>query len=459
MQHLFEPPVYQERRRALATAMESGVILISGNEESPMNYAANVYRYRQDSNFLYYGGLNIPGLNLIIDIDAGETTLYGDEITVEEMVWTGPRESLASMAGRVGISNVRPADHFLKDCRGRQLQCLPPYRTEHYRTMQMLTQDAKCSVAPSQKLIRAVVAQRECKEDREVEQMENALNITEQMHHKVMRSARAGMRESVLAGIAKGIALANQGDTAYGIIISRNGHILHNRHHDNILKAGDLVLGDFGAENAMCYASDITRTFPVDHTFSTQQRDLYQIVLEAQVKAINAVRPGQLFRDVHLLSAKIIADGLRSLKIMKGNADDAVEAGAHALFFPHGLGHMIGLDVHDMEGLGEDFVGYDAQVRRSDQFGLGYLRMAKTLVPGYVVTVEPGIYFIPQLIEMWEEDKKFADFIDYDVLRNFKDAKGIRIEDNVLVTENGNRVLGPKIPKTVKDVESLRKKA
>jgi Xaa-Pro aminopeptidase len=276
------------------------------------------------------------------------------------------------------------------------------------------------------------------------------------MHRKVMEAAKPGNKEALLAGIASGVAFANQVMTAYGIILSRNGEILHNEHYDNVLKEGDLVLGDFGAESRMHYAGDITRTFPISRRFTQQQREIYELVLDGQTKAINAVRPGRLFRDIHLQVAHTFVDGLKSLGLMRGDSDAAVEAGAHALFFPHGLGHMIGLDVHDMEGLGEDLVGYDEQVTRSTQFGLAYLRMAKALKPGHVVTVEPGIYFIPALIDQWKAEQKHTEYINYDALAPYRDFGGVRIEDNVLVTDQGHRVLGSPIPKTLRDVESLR---
>ena len=456
MQYLFDAAVYKNRRAALANEMNTGAILIAGNENSPINYAANYYTFRQDSNFLYYAGVDLPGLNLVIDCEKGQTILYGDELTVEDVVWTGPQPSLKELAQKVGITNVKSTAALLADYPSCEVHCLPPYRAEHYRLLQMLTQHSNCSIAPSDHLIHAVIGQREIKEDVELEQMEEALAITAQMHRKVMRSAKAGMKEAVLAGIARGIAHANLGHMAYGIIMTRDGHILHNHHHHHVLGKGDLVLGDYGAENKMRYAADITRTFPIDTTFTQQQREIYEIVLEAEVKSINAVRPGQAFRDVHLLASRIIADGLRALGIMTGDPDEAVAAGAHALFFPHGLGHMIGLDVHDMEGLGEDFVGYNKDIARSNQFGLGYLRLGKPLQPGHVVTVEPGIYFIPALIDQWKKEGKHTDFINYDKLEPYLNFGGVRIEDNVLVTTDAHRVLGPAIPRSVSEIEALR---
>jgi len=457
MQYLFEPSVYADRRKKLAQAVGSDVVLIAGNNNSPINYQDNYYPYRQDSNFLYYAGLSMPGLNLVIDCESGASTLFGDEITMEHIVWMGPQPSLTELAARVGIDKVRPASELLTKCDGREMHCLPPYRTEHFQLLQRVTEHGDCSVKPSQVLIQSVIRQREIKEDREVVQMEEALGITAQMHVQAMKSAKPGMTEANVAGIAEGIALANQCQLAYGMILTTDGHILHNHHHHQVLKEGDMILGDFGCENKMRYASDITRTFPVSKTFTDKQKHIYEIVLEAEVKGINACRPGQTYQDVHLLASRIITDGLMSLGLMKGNVEEAVAAGAHALFFPHGLGHMIGLDVHDMEGLGEDLIGYDDKVTRSEQFGTSYLRLGKALHPGYVLTVEPGIYFIPPLIDKWQKESRHNQFINYDKVNVYRDFGGIRIEDNVLVTESDPRILGPAIPKSVEEVEALRK--
>ncbi len=454
--NVFPTKTYAERRAALMAALGKGVIFIAGNQTSPINYAGNPYRFRQDSNFLYYAGIDLPGLNLIMDIDGDRVILYGDEQTLDDQIWSGSRESLTSLAEKVGITDVRPSDTLIPDYAHCDILCLPPYHAEHYALLQKINEHADCSVAPSLPLIKAVIAQREIKTREEIAQMEEALAITAQMHIKVMQSARPGMTEAVLTGIAEGVAIANQVMTAYGTILTRNGETLHNIYYDNVLKDGDLVLGDFGAESRMHYAGDITRTFPAGNAFSAQQKEIYELVLKAQVNAVKAVKPGRTFKDIHLDTAKILAEGLKGIGLMQGDIEEAVAQGAHALFFPHGLGHMIGLDVHDMEGLGEDYVGYDEEVRRSDQFGLGYLRMAKTLRPGHVVTVEPGIYFIPALIREWGKENKHSAFINYDVVETYLGFGGVRIEDNVLVTEKTHRVLGPEIPKSVKAVEALR---
>jgi Xaa-Pro aminopeptidase len=286
--------------------------------------------------------------------------------------------------------------------------------------------------------------------------MERAVNVTGAMHVAAMKAARVGQIEAELAGMVEGMAVSAGGNLSYPVILSVHGQILHNHYHGNTLQNGQMVLGDFGAETAMHYAGDITRTFPVDRRFTPKQREIYEIVLDAEVSAIASLKPGVLYRDVHLAAARRMAEGLKSLGLMQGDLDEAVTQGAHALFFPHGLGHMIGLDVHDMEDLGEKYVGYSDAVTRSTQFGTAYLRLARALEPGFVLTVEPGIYFIPQLIDQWRRKNLFADFINYQTVAKYRNFGGIRIEDNVLITENSHRILGDPIPKTVAEVEGLR---
>jgi Xaa-Pro aminopeptidase len=308
----------------------------------------------------------------------------------------------------------------------------------------------------SEELIKAVVALVSAKGPEEVAEMEKALAVTHAMHLAAMRAARPGIKEAQLAGIVEGIALAAEGQLAYPAILTVNGQTLHNHYHGNVLQSGQLVLGDFGAETPTHYAGDITRTFPVDQTFTAKQKEIYQLVLDTEEACIAACRPGVRYLDVHLQACRQIAEGLKALGLMQGDVEEAVQQGAHALFFPHGLGHMIGMDVHDMEGLGENYVGYGGEAERSTQFGLKSLRLARALQPGFVLTVEPGIYFIPELIDMWQSQGKFAEFINYDKVQEYRDFGGIRIEDNVLITEEGYRVLGPRIAKTIEEVEAVR---
>jgi Xaa-Pro aminopeptidase len=460
---MFDISTYVTRRKQLLAQMDSGLILLSGNEESPMNFTENVYPFRQDSTFLYYSGLDHPHLAILLDVDEEKVILFGDEPTIEEVVWMGPQPSLAGRAGEVGINETAPfidlAAHLQKARKqDRPIHYLPPYRHDIqiwlHKWLERSLDEVKSQA--SLPLIKAVVSQRSLKSEAELREMELAVAISGAMHEAAMKAARPGIREAHLAGIAEGIAVAAGGQLAYPIIMTVNGQTLHNHSHDNELASGQLVLGDFGAETGLHYAGDITRTFPVDPKFTGRQQDIYQIVLEAQLAALEYLQPGRRFLDAHLLAARTITEGLKALGLMQGDTEEAIQQGAHALFFPHGLGHMIGLDVHDMENLGEDFVGYSENVSRSDQFGLQSLRFAKAMQPGHVLTVEPGIYFIPELIDQWKGDGKFKDFIKYDMLDDYLDFGGIRLEDNVAITEEGCRLLGNPIPKTIEEVEAIR---
>ena len=461
---MFKAQTYLNRRNRLQKDLDSGLILIMGNVESCMNYEDNIYHFRQDSNFLYFAGIDKPGLAIIIDIDEDQTTLFGDDLTIDHIVWMGPQPSMRELADLSGIDQVAPSNALgdvLENARqkGRQVHYLPPYRPENKIKMSswLGIPIANLKEKASVSLIKAVVAQASYKSAEEIIEMEKAVNITGAMHVAAMMAAKPGIKEAHLAGIVEGIAVSNEGHLAYPVIMTINGQTLHNHYHGNELTEGRLVLGDFGAETSMHYAGDITRTFPVSKTFTSRQKDIYNLVLQTEIDAIDALRPGVPYRDIHLGAAAQITDGLKSLGIMKGNTEDAVAQGAHALFFPHGLGHMIGLDVHDMEDLGEDYVGYTDTLRRSEQFGLRSLRLARALEPGFVLTVEPGIYFIPELIQKWKSEGFAADFINYDALTAYLDFGGVRIEDNVLITEDGFRVLGDPIPKTVDEVERVRR--
>jgi Xaa-Pro aminopeptidase len=460
---MFQPSTYQARRARLKKDLQSGLALFLGNNELGMNYAGNTYHFRQDSNFLYFFGLDKPGLAAIIDVDNDREIIFGDDPSIEDVVWMGAMPRLKTLAEQVGVPEVLPSRRlsaFVKKARrsGQTIHFLPPYR--HDNMLQLKTMlnipIAREKTAASEALIRAVVAQRSYKSAEEVADMERAVNVTGAMHVAAMKAARIGQIEAELAGMVEGMAVSAGGNLSYPVILSVHGQILHNHYHGNTLQNGQMVLGDFGAETALHYAGDITRTFPVDRRFTPKQREIYEIVLDAEVSAIASLKPGVLYRDVHLAAARRMAEGLKSLGLMQGNLDEAVAQGAHALFFPHGLGHMIGLDVHDMEDLGEKYVGYSDAVTRSTQFGTAYLRLARALEPGFVLTVEPGIYFIPQLIDQWRRKNLFADFINYQTVAKYRNFGGIRIEDNVLITENGHRILGDPIPKTVAEVEGLR---
>ena len=454
------PGTYADRRIRLARDLESGFALFLGNEESPMNYEENMYPFRQDSSFLYYWGLNSPGLAAVLDVEEGRHILFGDDASVSDMIWTGPQPVMGDSAASVGVTETMPAAALQREvqrvlAQNRQIHVLPQYRAANQiRVESLLGLSAGGAEShASEPFVRAVIAHRSIKDGAEVAEIEAALDVSYAMHTAAMREAVPGRYERDVAGLVEGIAIAGGGRLAFPVILSRRGEVLHNHKYDNLLRDGDLVVHDSGASAPSGYASDITRTIPVSGTFSQRQRAVYECVLRAQMKAIAAVRPGALFRDLHFLAAEAVTRGLVDLGLMQGDVEDAVAAGAHALFFPHGLGHMMGLDVHDMEGLGEDLVGYDARTTRPTQFGARSLRMGKALEPGHVLTVEPGCYFIGPLIDQWAAERRCAPFINYPALEDWRDFGGVRIEDDVLVTASGCRILGRPIPKTVREVE------
>lgn len=460
---MFSAPTYAQRRQQLMQQVGRGLILLLGNEYSPKNYLDNTYNFRQDSNFLYYIGLDQAHLAALMDTETGETVLFGNELSIDDIVWMGPQASLKERAEQASITNVQDYDILVDVLRlatkhNRVIHFLPPYRAENKINLALwlhlpLVDLQKEASVP---LIKAIVAQRSVKTSEEIAEMEKALATTKAMYLAAMKQTKPGIREAQLAGIAEGIAVAGGGDLAYPIILTINGQVLHNHHHHHVLKSGQLVLADMGAETATRYAADITRTWPVDATFTSQQKEIYQIVLDAQLAGIAASRPGVRNLDVHFTAARVITNGLKALGLLQGDTEEILQAGAHALFFPHGLGHMIGLDVHDMEDLGENHVGYTDDLERSTQFGLKSLRLARTLQPGFVTTIEPGIYFIPELIDLWQAEGRFSQFINYSALTAYRSFSGIRIEDNVLVTDDEPRVLGPGIPKEIGEIEGLR---
>jgi len=459
---MFETATYVNRRKKLAQSVESGLILIMGNVDVPMNYPSNTYHFRQDSNFLYFFGIDHQQMAGVIDVESGQEFLFGNDVSLESIIWMGPQPLVKDKATAVGVANAIPfsqLDEHLKQAikYGKKIHYLPPYRAENKILMSELLDIpiAELKAKASVELINAVVAQREIKDALEIKELEKAMETAYLMHTTAMKMAKPGTWEQTIAGIVEGIAIAGGGSLSFPLILSRRGETLHNHDHSNILEEGDLLLVDGGCETTMRYCSDHTRTIPVGGKFSQKQKEIYEIVLEANIKAIEAVKPGATFKSIHMLAINVIGEGLKKLGLMKGNIPEAAEKAATALFMPHGLGHMLGLDVHDMEDLGENYVGYDDEVKRSDLFGTAYLRLGKKLKPGFVLTVEPGIYFIPALIEKWEKEKKFEEYINYDKVREYIGFGGIRIEDDVLVTESGHKVLGKPIPKTVAEIEEL----
>lgn len=457
---MFDRKIYIQRRRNLREKLESGILLFLGNEESPMNYPDNPYSFRQDSTFLYYWGLDHPSLAAIIDLDERKEMIFGNDLTISEIVWTGPQPTIQEKSERVGVSQTMPLNKLDEVLRAAVQQGRTIHYQRQYRPENILKIERLLSIHPrvvngheSKPFIRAVVDQRLIKSKEEIEQIEIALDITHAMQTTAMKISKPGMYEREVAGVMHGIARSMAGDLAFPIIFSIHGETLHNHSYNNRMKNGNIIVNDSGAESALHYAGDITRTFPVSGKFSELQKEVYEIVLKAQQKMIDLASPGVKFKDVHLAACKVLAVGLKELDLMKGNVDEAVAAGAHAMFFQCGAGHMMGLDVHEMENLGEEFVGYDDRTRRSEQFGLCYLRLVKPLEPGHVVTVEPGLYFILELMDAWKAEKKFTQFVNYKELAKYRTFGGMRVEDDVVITQKGRRILGKKIPKSIAEVE------
>jgi len=406
--------------------------------------------------------LDEPGLAATIDVDSGMTCVFGNDLTVEEIVWTGPQPPLAEKCVKVGVTETAPADKLetvlnKAQQKERKIHFLPQYQGGNILKLSRLLGMSPEAVGQdvSESLIRAVVAQRSIKGPEEIGQIEAALEISYQMQTQAMQLARPGVVEREVAAAMAAIALSHGVQLAFPTIFSIHGETLHNLYSGNVMKAGDMAVNDSGAESPLRYASDVTRTIPIGGKFSRKQHEVYTIVLHAQTQAIETVKPGVEFRDVHRIACRALVAGLRDLGLVKGDVDEAVEAGVHTLFFQCGLGHMMGLDVHDMQGLGEDFVGYTDTIHRNPEFGWRSLRLARALEPGFVVTVEPGIYFIPTLIDRWKAERKLEQFVNYDTVEEYRHFGGIRIEDDVLVTGDGYRVLGKPIPKAIEDVETL----
>jgi Xaa-Pro aminopeptidase len=463
---MFKPETYILRRKALKDEIRTGIAIFPGNTEASFNYPANTYHYRQDSTFSYFFGINQPDMAGIIDFETGAEILFGNDVDMDDIIWMGPQPSIADRGAQAGIKHTAPLADFaryIEEARtaGRKVHFLPPYRGETKiqlsEILGIMPKEIKESASVD--LIRAVVKLRAVKSAEEITEIEKMVDVAYLMHTTAMKMAHPGIIEQEIAGTIEGIALANAGPVSFPVILSINGQTLHNHYHGNVLAEGRMMVVDAGCESEeTLYSSDITRTVPVGGKFSSRQREIYEIVLNANLKAIEAIKPGIPYREIHLLAARVITDGLKAAGLMKGDTDEAVAAGAHALFFPHGLGHMLGMDVHDLEGVGENFVGYDDEITRSKQFGTAFLRLGRRLQPGFVLTVEPGIYFIPALIDQWKTEGKFTQFINYDKVEAYKDFGGIRIEDDVLVTDNGYRVLGKPIPKTVEEIENLMRR-
>jgi len=460
---IFSEDTYIQRRHTLKKTIHSGIILFLGNNEAPMNYRDNTYRFRQDSTFLYYFGLDVAGLAAIIDIDSGEDTIFGTELTIDDVVWTGPLPTIQEMALKVGIkttkdfSEIDPLISRAKNA-ARSIHFIPPYR---YDNMMNLSKWLDIPVIQlkslaSLPLIKSIVNQRSIKEEQEIVEIQKAVLTTTEMHRAAMMATKPGMKEYEIVAAVHSEALKHGGDLSFPIILTVHGETLHNHYHGNTVKSGNMILCDAGSETDMHYAGDMTRTFPVDKTFTQKQKEIYNIVLDTHESCVKLLAPGIKYRDIYLHACEQLFDGLKLLGITKGDTNEAVKAGAHAMFFQCGLGHMMGLDVHDMEDLGEEYVGYTSTITKSKQFGMKSLRLGKELEAGFVLTVEPGIYFIPTLIDLWKSENKHSQFINYSRLEEYRDFGGIRVEEDFVITQDGYKLLGGSLPKTIQDIEELR---
>jgi Xaa-Pro aminopeptidase len=461
---MFDSSVYTRRRQALRSRVKDGLILILGHNEAPANYPDNTYKFRQNSSFLYFfGHEQHAGLAGVMDVEAGEDMLFGNDVDMDDIIWMGPQPSIQDLAAQVGIQKA----FQLKELKtvidraiaqGRRIHFVPQYRADNRLFLEELTgiRAAVVNQHASVELIKAIVSLRSVKEACEIEQIDLACNIGYEMHTTAMRLCKPGVHEHFIAGAIEGIAASYGRMVSFPSILTVHGETLHNHVQVNTLEKGRFMVTDAGCELMNGYCSDHTRSVPVGGKFEGRQKDIYNIVLRCHDRALEIARPGVTYLSVHQEVCRTLAQGLKDLGLMKGNVEEAVAAGAHALFLPHGLGHMMGLDVHDMEDLGQQYVGYDDEIRPSKQFGLASLRMGRRLQEGFVITDEPGCYFIPALIDQWRAEGMHTEFLNYDAIEAFKDFGGIRLEDDILITPEGSRFTGEKrIPITIEEVEKI----
>lgn len=460
---MFDKSIYVSRRRALVDIMaqgapqgQRGIALFIGNVEAAAQYKENAYKFRQDSSWLYFFGIDEPRYAAVIDLDSAEERIFADDVDIDDIIWMGPQPSVASIAEGVGVSKTAPYAVFEAEvakavAQGRKCHYLNPSRWYNTRFLERLFGE----VSPSAELTKAVISLRLIKQECEIAEIDAAGALGQEMHTVAREAVRIGILEQEIVGKIDGVTLGKGWGVSFPTILTQHGETLHNHSHDKIIEPGKLLVIDAGAETNSHYASDFTRTLPTGGKFTSKQRDIYQIVCDCNELAFEMTKPGVAYRDVHIATARLALDMLSQLGLVRGNVDDMVAAGVAGLFQPHGLGHNIGLDVHDMEDLGEDLVGYDPDQSRSSQLGLGSLRMARVLKPGHFVSDEPGIYFIPALIEKWKSEGTCAEFLDFDKLKEYYDFGGIRLEDDVLVTEDGARRTGPdRLPIQPDDVEA-----
>lgn len=459
---MFSKGTYVQRRHELKKKVGKGLLLFIGNNESPMNFTDNTYTFRQDSSFLYYFGLNKPNLAAIIDIDNDKEIIFGNDFSVDDIVWMGQQPKIKVLAESAGVQLVYPYEalkNYISSAlmNKQKVHFLPPYRSDAVILLSELLEMQIPEVAEqiSEEFIRAIVAQREIKTDEEVREIEKAVNISVDMHIAAMKHAKPGMTEAEVAAVVHQEALASGGDISFPIIATINGQTLHNHYHGNVINAGQLFLLDAGGQTDMGYAGDLSTTFPVSDSFTQKQKDIHIIVQRAKLHAESILGVGVPFKEIHKQACIELIKGLKELGLMTGNPEEAYESGAHALFFPCGLGHMMGLDVHDMENLGEKWVGYNGDEHET-QFGIKSLRLAKPLKEGFVLTIEPGIYFIPELQEMWRGNKINESFLCWGEIEKYHDFGGLRIEDNYLIETGKYKLLGKYIPRSIEDIETLR---
>ena len=460
---MFTADIYSARRAELRRRIGKGVILFPGNVESPFNYPNNTFHFRQDSTFMYFFGHSVPALAGVIDVESGVETLYGDDFTVEDIIWMGPQPTIRDFATEVGVVEAKPMACLKEDIQraislGREVHYLPPYRGETILMMSDLLgiQPSMLHARKSWDLLFAVAQMRECKGEEEIAALEEAFEIGYQMHTAAMRNTRVGRTEHEVAGIVEGMALRYGTGVSFTTILSQHGEVLHNHDHSGTMQDGRLLLCDAGGEHLNGYVSDHTRTFPVSGKFTQKQKDIYNIVLAAHDAAAAALRPNMMYSEYSDAAFRTLIEGLKALDLVRGSVDDAIAAGAAYLFMPHGLGHGIGLDVHDCENIGERSFSFAEVEERAKEAACCITRAWWRLQPGTVLSNEPGIYFVPDLIDKYKAEGKCQGIVNYDKLEQYRDFGGIRLEDDMIVTATGSKQIGSKqIPITVEDVEAM----
>ena len=471
---MFNSEVYVNRRRGLLEQMASrgahGVAVFLGNVDAATNYRGNDYKFRQDSNFLYYWGIDEPWFAAVLDLDTAQECLYGNDVDIDDIIWMGPQPTVASKGAAIGCAATAPLADFYKAvtaavAAGRPVHFLPPARYYNQMKLSQLTgidTEAVRKVGPvaaggaSEELVKSVVAMRLIKEECEIEELDKAAEIGYWMHTEARRGCKPGVLEQEIVGRMEGVTYSKGWGPSFTTILSQNGETLHNHSHHQIITPGRLLVVDAGAESNTHYASDFTRTYPCSGKFTTKQREIYDIVQQANDYAYSLTKPGTTYWDVHYATARFLLEGLKTLDLVRGDVDEMLPLGISGLFMPHGLGHNMGMDVHDMEDLGENYVGYAEDQKRHPLLGLGNLRMARRLEPGHVITDEPGLYFIPALIEQWKREGTDKGFVNYEKLEGYYDFGGIRLEDDILVTADGARRLGShRLPILSSDIEDI----